>query len=141
MYDTNNMTKETSSKAPMIALIIALAVGVWFLLPQIGVVVFTALMAYLFYPLYLRLKRGKGGMAAALTLFASFLVVIIPLIFITVAAISQIASLADTVSRIQNWTPRSKAPRKNCGGTWTPRGAESYSACWTHRTHCWLNPS
>ena len=31
--------------------------------------------------------------------------------------------------------------KKNCGGTWTPRGAESCSACWTHRTHCWLNPS
>lgn len=103
MYDTNNMTKDTSSKAPTIALIIALAVGVWFLLPQIGVVVFTALMAYLFYPLYLRLKRGKGGMAAALTLFASFLVVIIPLTFITIAAISQVASLADTVSRVQDW--------------------------------------
>ena len=28
------------------------------------------------------------------------------------------------------------ARRKNCGGTWTLRGAESCSVCWTRRTHC-----
>ena len=22
-----------------------------------------------------------------------------------------------------------------------PRGAESCCGCWTHKTHCWLNPS
>lgn len=97
------MMKNTVPKAPAIALVIALAVGVWFLLPQLSVVVFTALMAYLFYPLYANLKRGKGAVAAALTLFASFLVVLVPLTFITVAAISQVTSLADTVSRVQHW--------------------------------------
>ena len=28
------------------------------------------------------------------------------------------------------------ARRKNCGGTWTLRGAESCCGCWTHRMHC-----
>ena len=40
----------------------------------------------------------------------------------------------------QNWTPDQIAPKRNCGGTWMPRGAESF-ACWTRKTHCWLNPS
>ena len=40
-----------------------------------------------------------------------------------------------------NWTPRSKVPMRNCGGTWMPWGAENCCGCWTHRTHCWLNQS
>jgi predicted PurR-regulated permease PerM len=86
-----------------VTIIIALFVAAWFFWPQLGVLVFTALMAYMFYPLYKKLKRKGGSVAAGVTLFASFLVVLIPLAFVTIAAISQLATLAETVSRAQYW--------------------------------------
>ena len=102
-YDKGNMTRETLPKTWTIALLAALVVAVWFHLPQLGVLVFTALMAYLFYPLYKKLKRKNGGVAAGVTLLASFLVVLIPLAFVTIAAVSQLASFAETASRAQYW--------------------------------------
>lgn len=101
-YD-EGMHNKTSPWLWTAAIIIALAVAVWFFWPQLGVVVLTALMAYLFYPLYKKLKRKGGGVAAAVTLLASFLVVLIPLTFVTVSAVSQLAAFAETVGSAQYW--------------------------------------
>ncbi len=94
-------TQPTAPRTWTIALVLTLGVTAWFFLPQLGIIVFSALMAFVFHPLYMRLKRKKGGVAAALTLFASFLIVLIPLGFITIAAVGQLASLAETASRLQ----------------------------------------
>lgn len=97
------MDTKTSPRVWTIALIATLVVTIWFLLPQLGVVVFTALMAFVFYPLYRKLKRKKGGIAASATLLVSFLIVLIPIAFITVATVSQLASFAETASQSQYW--------------------------------------
>lgn len=87
----------------MIALVAVAALTVWFLLPQLGVVVFTALMAFVFYPLYSKMKRKKGGLAAGLILLISFVIVLIPVTFVTVATVGQLASFAETASQSQYW--------------------------------------
>lgn len=88
-----------------ITLLATLAFGVWFLWPQLATLVLTALMAYLLYLLYVRLhrKKGNGRIAAAVTLMASFLVVLIPAAIILLAAISQLVSLADMAGRANAW--------------------------------------
>lgn len=86
-----------------IALIAIIVITVWFLLPQLSVVIFTALMAFVFYPLYKRLKRKNGGVAAVLTLLTSFLVVLIPIAFVTIATVSQLAGFAEAASQSQYW--------------------------------------
>lgn len=86
-----------------ITLLIIFGVLIWFLLPQLSVVVFTALMAFTFYPLYKRLKRKKGSVAAGVTLFASFLVFLVPITFVTFAAIGQLAAFAENASQAQYW--------------------------------------
>lgn len=101
-YDCTIMTT-TSPRTWTITLIAILLLLFWFVLPQFGVVIFTALMAFVFYPLFTRLRRKRGGAAAVITLLASFLVVVIPLSFITIAAIGQLASFADTASQAQYW--------------------------------------
>lgn len=96
-------TRLTTPRTWTIVLIVTLGIAVWFLLPQLSIVVFTALMAFVFYPLYKRLKRKKGGIAATLTLLISFLVVLIPLAFVIIATIGQLASLAETASQAGYW--------------------------------------
>lgn len=98
------MTMKTPPKLWSVTLLIALGVGLWLLLPQLGVVVFTALMALVFYPLYKRLKRKKGGMAAVTTLLVSFLIVLIPVGFVVTAAIGQLANFAESASQSQHWS-------------------------------------
>ncbi|MFZ1360496.1 MAG: AI-2E family transporter [Candidatus Saccharimonadales bacterium] len=88
-----------------ITLTATVVLGLWFLWPQLATLVLTALMAYLFYPMYLRLhRRGKNGrIAATTTLVASFLVVLIPLAIIVIAAVSQLMSLAEIAGRAGTW--------------------------------------
>lgn len=97
------MESSKNSRVWTIALISILVIMIWFLLPQLSVVVFTALMAFVFYPLYIKLKRKKGGVAAGVTLLISFLIVLLPVTFVTVATVSQLASFAETASQSQYW--------------------------------------
>lgn len=98
------MESSKNSRVWTIALVAVAVLTIWFLLPQLGVIIFTALMAFVFYPLYKRLKRKNGGVAATLTLLTSFLVVVIPLIFIIIAAIGQLASFSESASQSQYWS-------------------------------------
>ena len=86
-----------------ISIIIGLVAIVWFFWPQLATIVFTALMAFVFYPVFLKLKRKSGNMAAVATLLASFLVVIIPLAIVVLATIGQLVGFADTASRAGTW--------------------------------------
>ena len=85
------------------ALLITCVAAAWFFWPQLGTIALTAVMAFTFYPLYQKLKRKKGTMAAVLTLVLSFLVVIIPLSFVVFASISQLTQLADAVGKSEQW--------------------------------------
>lgn len=76
---------------------------IWFFWPQIATIVFTTLMAYIFYPLFLRLRRKSGRSAAFTTLLISFLVVLIPLTFIVIAAVGQLIEFADMAGRMGTW--------------------------------------
>lgn len=85
-------------------LIVAGIVGIWFLWPHLWTLVLTALMAYLFYPLFKKLRRGKGYFAAWGTLFISFLVVLVPIAIILAAAIGQLSHLAEVAGKADNWS-------------------------------------
>lgn len=91
--------QDSSKKVLAITAAITAVASIWFLWPQLMVLVLSALMAFLFYPLYLRLKRKKGFVAASATLVASFLVVLIPLAIILISAVGQLIGLAEYASR------------------------------------------
>lgn len=102
MYDTSIM-KSRLSPLQITTFSIGLAALIWFLWPQLATIVFTALMAYIFYPLFVKLKSKIGRAAAFTTLVISFLIVLVPLGFIAIATIGQLMGLADMASRIDTW--------------------------------------
>lgn len=97
------MESKTAARTWITALIVALGLLFWLLWPQLGVVVFTALMSYTFYPLYKRLKHKNGSVAAITTLAVSLLVFIIPLTIIVIAAAGQLAYFAQSASNPTYW--------------------------------------
>lgn len=103
-YDKLIMTRPPSNLWTYTALS-ALAATIWFLWPQLAILTLTALMAYVFYPMFVKLKRknSQGYAAAVTTLIASFLVVLIPLAIIVLAAISQLFVLADVLGKSGTW--------------------------------------
>lgn len=80
-----------------ITLIITLVVATIFLLPQLSVLILACLMAFIFYPLYQRLKRGNAWSAAVATLVISLLAVIIPLVTVLLLTAAQLFQLAETL--------------------------------------------
>lgn len=73
----------------VVAVIIALLFGAYFLRPYFTVIVFALIMAHVFYPLHLWFKKitRREGASAALTFFATLFIVVIPmaaLLFLTV---------------------------------------------------------
>lgn len=87
-------------RALMIATIIAVVFGAYFLRNFFGLIVFAAILAFLFDPVYKRLaKRFKRrGSAAALTLIISLLAIIVPLLLIILATVVQIKSSINNLS-------------------------------------------
>ena len=53
------MKKQINQKVWTGALLVIGVIATWFFWPQLGTVVLAALMAYLFYPLYIKLKGKK----------------------------------------------------------------------------------
>ena len=82
---------------------ISFVILIWFLWPQLGTIVFTALMAYTFYPLFKKLERRLGRAAPFTTLLITFLVVLVPIGFIALATIGQLLLLADTAAKPETW--------------------------------------
>lgn len=92
-----------STKTWSITAVIAIFITTWFLWPWLSAIAVSALMAYIFYPLYLKLRRKKGHLASVVTLLASFLVVFVPLSIVLIAGISQILSFAEMSGRAGYW--------------------------------------
>ena len=97
------MSNTVSQKFQTTLGIATLAVALWFLWPQLGTVVLTCLIAYIFYPLYSKIKAKNAVLAAPTTLLASFLVVIVPITFVAISAFSQLNTFAEEADSTQTW--------------------------------------
>lgn len=90
----------TQKRALVIATILALVAGVYFLRGYLMLIIFAAIAALIFNPLYQRLiSKGRSPSGAAtLTLLASFGALIIPSILIIALTIYQVADLVGDIS-------------------------------------------
>lgn len=86
----------------VIALSLVLVVGgVWFFSPYLGAICLSAIMAYLFLPMYKWIARHMPMTAAAwTTLFVSVLIVIIPLLYVVVMIIGQGVNAVNALSHL-----------------------------------------
>jgi predicted PurR-regulated permease PerM len=91
----------TQKRALVVMTVIALAFGAYFLRSYVILIAVAAVLAYLFTPVYSRLRtRFNTGISATLTLLASIAVVGIPLSGVIVLAVMQISEM---VTGIGHW--------------------------------------
>lgn len=89
----------TQKRALAVFTVLALVLGAYFLRGFFILIVVGAVAAYLFTPLYERLRRRLGtGLSATLTLLAAVLTVIIPVAAVVFLAIVQISQMVNAVS-------------------------------------------
>lgn len=88
---------KTVPKSVQIAALVALVVGGLFVSPYFGVILFSALVAYIFNPVYLEvLKRTKrASIAISATLVVATLCFVLPLALVIGITVSQANSLLD----------------------------------------------
>jgi predicted PurR-regulated permease PerM len=91
-----------------LATAVALALGVVFLVPYLGLIIVSAIAAYMFNPLYqwLSQKLHKAGLSAMLTVIISLLALVIPLIIVvllTIAQTQQLLSKIDSAETIKQF--------------------------------------
>lgn len=90
----------TQKRALGVVTLLAVAFGAYFLRGFFILIVVAAVGAYLFTPLYERLRRRFGtGLSATLTLLAAMLTVIIPASLVVFLAIVQITQMVTTVNQ------------------------------------------
>lgn len=88
----------TQKRALTVLTVIALAVGVYFLRRYLLLIAIAAVLAYLFRPLYLRLRgRMNVGLSATLTVFAAIATVALPLAGVIFLAFLQISQMVTSV--------------------------------------------
>ncbi|MCV7224554.1 AI-2E family transporter [Mycolicibacterium komossense] len=91
----------TQKRALVVMTVIALGFGAYFLRSYVVLMAIAAVLAYLFAPLYRRLRdRFNAGIAATLTLLASVAVVGVPLAGVVALAVLQISQM---VTGISHW--------------------------------------
>jgi predicted PurR-regulated permease PerM len=89
----------TQKRALAVATVIAILFGAYFLRRYFILIVIAAVVAYLFSPLYNRLKTRLGtGLSATLTLLAVFACVIVPVGLIGLLAVIQITEMVRSVA-------------------------------------------
>ena len=105
MTDAFNTTQK---RALAVITVIALLVGAYFLRGFFVLIVVAAVFAYLFTPLYERLRRRLStGLSATITLLAAVLMVAVPIAGIVFLAIVQITHMVNAVS---DWVAQTDAP-------------------------------
>ncbi|HVO86218.1 MAG TPA: AI-2E family transporter [Candidatus Binatia bacterium] len=84
----------------VIAVGIALVFGAYFLRNYIPVILLSAIIAFIFSPLYQRFLRRykRPGISATLTFLVSLIVIIIPLVLICILTVIQIRQLLDSLA-------------------------------------------
>lgn len=97
---TNIKVDKFQKKSLAIATVIAVIVSVIFLKHYLMLIILSAIVVVLFNPIYqwLLSKRRKPGQAATLTLFASLLVVVIPVLIVSTLTLLQIDKLVNNIS-------------------------------------------
>lgn len=89
----------TQKRALAIATVVAIAFGAYFLRGYFILIVVAAVVAYLFDPLYERLrKKLSNGLAATLTLLAALVMVIVPIAGAVAIGVVQISVMVRSVS-------------------------------------------
>ena len=89
----------SQKRALAIATVIAIAFGAYFLRGYFMLIVVAAVVAYLFDPLYERLRgRFSAGLSATLTLFAALAMVIIPISGAVALGVVQITTMVRNVA-------------------------------------------
>lgn len=85
-----------------IATVLAIILGTYFLKHYLMLIITATIVAFMFNPLYNRLlKKGRSkGSAAAITLIATFIALIIPIAFVATITTFQIISLTDSLRSI-----------------------------------------
>lgn len=92
-------THPLTAKNWLVVALVALVLGVWFVLPYIGVIALAALMAFLFFGTYERLSRKmRSGAAATLTFLFSLVVVLVPVIIVGTFTAFQLTLLVNQVT-------------------------------------------
>jgi predicted PurR-regulated permease PerM len=96
----NNSNPASGNKPLEIATIIALVFGAYFLRQFFTLIIFAIIIAFLFNPIYQRLRRRtkKDTRAASLTLVISLLALVVPLSLIGIATVYQIRHALDSLS-------------------------------------------
>ncbi len=89
----------TQKRVLAVLTVIALAFGAYFLRSYLVLIAMAAVLAYLFRPVYLRLRgRYSSGLAATLTLLAAIAIVAAPLSGIVFLAVVQIGQMVNGIS-------------------------------------------
>jgi len=89
----------TQKRALSVFTLLVLVFAAYFLSGFFILIVVGAVAAYLFSPLYQRLRRRFGtGLSATLTLLAALLMVIIPITMVVILAVVQITQMVNAVS-------------------------------------------
>ncbi|AFM18781.1 putative permease [Mycolicibacterium chubuense NBB4] len=89
---------DTQKRALAVVTVIALGFGAYFLREYVLLLAIAAVLAYLFRPLYVRLrKRMNVGLSATATLLAAILTVAVPLAGVGVLAFLQISQMVTAV--------------------------------------------
>jgi predicted PurR-regulated permease PerM len=97
--DVGEQFTPSQKRALAVITLVAVAFGAYFLRGFFILIVVAAVAAYLFTPLYERLRRRLGsGLSATLTVLAAILTVIIPVAIVVLLAIVQITQMVNTVS-------------------------------------------
>lgn len=94
----------TTQQQWFIVALVALVLGVLFVLPFLGVIVLAALFAFLFFPVYVRLgRRMRSGAAATMTVVISGFVVLVPIALVLVLSVLQLSNLVgDLTASFEN---------------------------------------
>lgn len=88
----------TQKRALAVITLIALGFGAYFLRRYVLLIAVAAVLAYLFYPVYQRLRaRMNAGLAATLTLLAAVATVALPLTGIVFLAVLQISQMVTSI--------------------------------------------
>lgn len=92
-------THPLTAKNWLIVALIAVVIGLWFVLPYLGVIALAALLAFLFYGTYDRLSRKmRPGGAATLTFLFSLIVVLVPVIVVGIFTAFQLTFLINQIT-------------------------------------------
>lgn len=83
----------------LVVALAALALGLWFVFPFLGVIAIAALMAFLFYRTYDRLQQKmRPGTAATLTFLFTLVVVLVPVVLVGIFTAFQLGRLVTDIT-------------------------------------------